>query len=138
PKYANWFASARPPGRRPMTQSAHLRQRPNLMPVDTLDNIAAEVISAGWIAPDQLEAARKKAQADGKPLEDTLVAMRLLLDSQLAVLRAKRLGFAYCDLSSFIPNLQNANLVPEEVVRRHVMFPLFVLDGLVTLVMADP
>src|SRR5262249_45826129 len=106
--------------------------------VETVENLSAELLSAGWVAPAQLDGAQKKAQAEGKALEETLVSMRLLLDSQLAVVKAKRLGIPYCDISSFIPTLQNAKLVPEEVVRRHVMFPLFVLDGLVTLVMADP
>ncbi|MEE8171079.1 MAG: ATPase, T2SS/T4P/T4SS family, partial [Phycisphaerae bacterium] len=108
------------------------------MTVEAAPALGSDLLEAGWINPQQLNAAEEKARADGKPLEETLLQMRVLLESQLAMLRANRLGIPYCDVSGFIPNLQNAQLVPEDVVRRHVMFPLFVADAQITLVMADP
>ncbi|MFO0972972.1 MAG: GspE/PulE family protein [Phycisphaerae bacterium] len=108
------------------------------MPVELFDEVRDQLLKSGLVTPTQLDAAAAQAKKEGTPLEETLVKMRLLVDSQLAVLKAARLSVAYCNLGDYIPHLENADLVPEEVARRHVMFPLFSLDGIVTLVMADP
>ncbi len=108
------------------------------MPVEALDELQDQLLQLGLVSSEQLASARSKAHAEGRSLEETLVQMHLLLESQAAMLRAARLGVPFCGLGDYVANLQNAQLVPEEVARRHVMFPLFVLDGIVTLVMADP
>lgn len=108
------------------------------MPAELLDDLREQLLRSGLVSAEQLDAAATRAKHENASLEETLVKMRLLLDSQVAVLRAMRLGVPYCNLSDFIPNLGHANLVPEELARRHTMYPLFVLDGIVTLVMADP
>lgn len=108
------------------------------MAAELLEEIRLQLLQCGLISEQQLCEAEKRAREEGGTLEETLVKMRLLLDSQVAVLRAARIGVPFCNLADFIPNLQNADLVPEEVARRHVMYPLFVLDGIVTLVIADP
>ncbi len=108
------------------------------MPAELLDDVRDQLLTSGFVTKAQLDAAHARIQKEGGTLEDTLVKMRILLDSQVAVLRAQRMGVVYCGLADFIPNLQNADLVPEEFARRHTMYPLFVLDNIVTLVMADP
>ena len=71
-------------------------------------------------------------------LEIVLRRKRMLTDVQLDALRAIRLDVLYCNLSDFIPSLRNAELLPEELVRRHTMFPLFAFAGVITLVIQDP
>ncbi len=71
-------------------------------------------------------------------LEQVLREDRLLTESQLEALRGLRLGAPYCNLQDFIPSLKNSSLVPEELARRHVMFPVFDLDGVITLVIENP
>ncbi|MCK6457460.1 MAG: GspE/PulE family protein [Phycisphaerae bacterium] len=107
------------------------------MPVELFDELRTQLLETGLLSAEQLDDAQQRAAREGCSLEETLVKMRLLLDSQVTVLKAARLGVPYCNLADYIANLQNAELIPEEVARRHVMFPLFVLDGIVTLVMAD-
>jgi len=108
------------------------------VPAELLDDLRDQLLNSGLVSKEQLEAAHARLQKEGGTLEETLIKMRILLDSQVAVLRAQRIGVVYCGLADFIPNLQNADLIPEEFARRHTMYPLFVLDNIVTLVMADP
>ena len=97
-----------------------------------------QLLTAGILPPAEVEKAEQEAAADSTDLETVLRKKRVLTDHQLHALRAMRRGVLYCNLSDFIPQIQNAALLGEELVRRHVMFPLFTLDGVITLVMEDP
>jgi len=97
-----------------------------------------QLLTSGVLTPAQVEQAERAALERGVELETVLREDRLLREPQIMSLRAMRLGVPYCHLPDFIPCLQNGELLPEEMVRRHVMFPLFALDDVITLVMADP
>lgn len=90
------------------------------------------------LPPSEVQQAEDQARAESVSLETVLRKKRILTDQQLLGLRAMREGVPYCNLMDYIPKLQNAELLSEELVRRHVIFPLFNLDGIVTLVMEDP
>ncbi|HUN82588.1 MAG TPA: GspE/PulE family protein [Phycisphaerae bacterium] len=90
------------------------------------------------IAPEELSKAEAQALESGCDLESVLRKNRTLSDAQLGALRALRAGVPFCNIADYLPNLINAKLLPEQFARSHVMFPLFVCDGLITLVMEDP
>ncbi len=97
-----------------------------------------QLLTSGALSPAQVEQAERAAAERSSDLETVLREDRLLREPEILSLRAIRMGVPYCHLPDFIPRLQNGELLPEEMVRRHVMFPLFSLDEVITLVMADP
>jgi len=97
-----------------------------------------QVVSCGLIDAQRVATLEQEAAEKGCEFEQVLVKKNVLTDAQVDAMAAMRSGFAYCQLSDFIPKVQNSELLLEDVVRRHVMFPLFNIDNQITLVMADP
>lgn len=97
-----------------------------------------QLLTRGVLPPAEVEKAEQQAQAESTDLETILRKQRLLTDTQILALKSMRLGVPYCNLADYIPRLQNSDLLGEDLVRRHVVFPLFEFDGVVTLVMENP
>lgn len=97
-----------------------------------------QLLSDGILSPAEVEKYEHRAAEQSTDLETVLRQERVLTETHIHALNAMRLGVPYCNLPDFIPRLQNSELLPEELVRRHVMFPLFSIDGSVTLVMENP
>ncbi len=97
-----------------------------------------QLLSGGILTPAEVAKAELQAAESESDLATVLQRNHTLTDTQINALSAMRLGAPYCNVSDFLPRLQNAELIPEELVRRHVMYPLFDFDGVITLVMEDP
>lgn len=107
------------------------------MLLSTDDELRDQLLAGGILPPQQIMAYMAEAQECDTGLESVLRKHRVLTETNLHALRAMRAAAIYCNLSDFIPRLQNSDIVDEELARRHVMFPLFVLDGVITMIMED-
>lgn len=107
------------------------------MLLSTDDELRDQLLAGGILPPQQIMAYMAEAQECDIGLESVLRKHRVLTETNLHALRAMRAAAIYCNLSDFIPRLQNSDIVDEELARRHVMFPLFVLDGVITMIMED-
>ncbi len=108
------------------------------MAIETCDELRDQLLANRILSPADVESAEAEAQSESGDIVGILVRKRLLTEVQVNALRALRCGVPFCNLPDYLPNLRNAELLPEELVRRHVMFPLFNLDGVITLVIEDP
>jgi type IV pilus assembly protein PilB len=108
------------------------------VPTTEAEDLRGQLLAAGVLNQEQVDALQAEADGEGHDLETVVRERRLLSSSQLCAMRGLRLGVPYCSVSDFIPQLQNAELVSEELARGHLMFPLFCLDEVITLVMEDP
>lgn len=106
--------------------------------VNANDELRDQLLREGVLPPADVEAAYKQAEEVGLDLEIVLRKSHRLSDTHLTALRALRQGVTYCNIGDFLPALSNAALVSEELARRHVMFPLFQCDGVITLGIKDP
>ena len=97
-----------------------------------------QLLADSILAPAEIDKSLAEASESATNLETVLRKNRILTEPQLYALRAMRQGVSFCNLSDFIPRLRNADLLNEELVRRHMMFPLFDFDGVITLVMENP
>ncbi len=97
-----------------------------------------QILKAKIIEPKRLAEFESLAVEQDTDLRTILRTKRVLTDSQLHSLEGLRLGMSFCDISDFIPRVDNAEIIPEDLARRHIMFPLFDFDDLITLVMEDP
>ncbi len=102
------------------------------------DELRDQLLAEKILPAEQVEKLAQHAAAQGIEFEVALRKSRLMTDTQLQALRGMRLGVPFCNLPDYIPRLQNADLLPEDLARRHVMFPLFDLEDTITLVIEDP
>ena len=102
------------------------------MALNLRDELLDQLLTLGIIVPAELEKLQREAEEAASELEIVLRKRRILSDPQLHSLKAIRAGSVYCNLSDYIPRLRNAELVPEELARRHAMFALFQLDDVIT------
>ncbi|MFH1418241.1 MAG: GspE/PulE family protein [Planctomycetota bacterium] len=102
------------------------------------DQLRDQLLSSGILSPAEVEKIEQRAQEESTDFESALRSLRMLSTTEIDAVHAMSLGLPFCDLTDFIPRLQNLEILSEELARRHVMFPLFSLDGIITLVMEDP
>ena len=108
------------------------------MALSACDELRDQLLAAKIVPPAQLEKLEQEARESGSDLETAIRKSRVLTETNLQALRAMRLGATYCNVSEFLPRLTNSELIPEELARRYLMFPMFVLDGIITLAMENP
>lgn len=108
------------------------------MALSACDELRDQLLAAKILPPAQLEKLEQEARESESNLETAIRKSRVLTETNLQALRAMRLEATYCNVSEFLPRLTNSELIPEELARRHLMFPMFVLDGIITLAMENP
>ena len=98
-------------------------------------------ILVGWglITPKQLDDALAKAKSTGKRTGEALVDMGFAKDDQIAKALAHQHGMEYVDLAaSGVASKVDAKLIPEELVKKHLILPLGKQSGRLQLVIHDP
>lgn len=104
----------------------------------TLPGWAALLVKGGAIDQAELNRVAVAAAADSKPLKQVLLESGAVLEEHLATARALELGVPYVDPRQYDIHLSNCELIPEELARRHRLFPLFKLGDMITLAMDEP
>ncbi len=91
------------------------------------------LIAQGLIDSTAVRTAMQDLDGDAERLPDQLVARGLVSARDVALTRAVADNMAFLELNDFRINLQNSALIPEEIARRHVVFPVFHLERTITL-----
>jgi type IV pilus assembly protein PilB len=98
-------------------------------------------ILVGWgtLTQAQVDEAQTKSRGTGKRLGDALVEMGFTDEEQIAKALANQFGLEYVDLGSqAIANQINPKLIPEDLIKKHVILPLNKTNGKLQLVIHDP
>ena len=89
--------------------------------------------------PDaKLDAARQHARQNQVDLEDALVATSAVTSTELALIKSDICEVPFVDLSDYEICFDNTKIVPQTVAARFCVFPLFIIDGVLTLAADDP
>lgn len=96
------------------------------------------LIEEGLIDNDRLDAARRYGAEHGVDLVDALVQTETLTSRQIALTKADVCEAPFVELTDFETCYANATIVPRNVAERHCAFPLFLIEGVLTLAMDDP
>jgi type II secretory ATPase GspE/PulE/Tfp pilus assembly ATPase PilB-like protein len=96
------------------------------------------LIDLGLLGREQLDAARRHGAEARLDLVDALVAKELISSRRLALVRADICEAPFADLSDFEPFYANTKALPRSVAERRCAFPLFIIDGVMTVAMDDP
>ena len=96
------------------------------------------LIEKGLITTAQLDDALKTQRATGAKLGQILVEKGLITENQLAESVAARLNIPRISLKSVIVDPQVIATVPVELARRYSLIPVFKINNVLTVAMADP
>ena len=96
------------------------------------------LLDAGLLDDAQLEAAQRHSAQHEIDLAEALVQTETLTSQQIALTKAEMCEVPFVELADYEPCYANTALVPRSVAERHCAYPLFMLDGVLTLAMDDP
>jgi type IV pilus assembly protein PilB len=96
------------------------------------------LLDAELVTTDQVQAARQYAADQDVDLAEALVRSEALSRRQISLVQADICEMPFVDLDDYVPSFANTALVPRAVAERYTLFPLFMIDGVLTLGMDDP
>ncbi len=96
------------------------------------------LIEEKLIIPEQLQKALAAARKTEQPLEEALVDLGFLTKEEVYSFIAKESGIPYLDLSNYIVDPEVVKLIPEELVTKYTLFPIFKIGNTLTVAMSDP
>ena len=109
----------------------------NQLPEDMPTWVRA-LIDQGLADSTAVRTAMQEMDGDAERLVDQLVARGHVSARDVALTRAASDSMAFLELNDFRVNLENSELIPEEIARRHVVFPVFHLERTITLAVCRP
>ena len=96
------------------------------------------LLDASLVTLEQLGAARQHATEHDVDLVDALIQTETLTSRQIALVRADLCEVPFVNVVDYETCFANTSLVPRAVAERYSVFPLFMIDDVLTLAMEDP
>lgn len=106
--------------------------------LDASEYIVASMIEDGTLERAAVERARRRATEEQVSVCEALILMELASSKTIALARAALMECGYVDLSHFEIDIRNSRLLPRGLAEKHEAFPLFEVDGIITVGMSDP
>ncbi|MFG0331084.1 MAG: GspE/PulE family protein [Phycisphaerales bacterium] len=106
--------------------------------LDTSDFLEKALLEDGLLEADELREARDLADEVGCSIDEAIATLGFIDGRRIALTKAQICESAFVDLSHFETNFENCQLVPRGVAEQFLVFPLFVINEVVTLGMDDP
>jgi type IV pilus assembly protein PilB len=96
------------------------------------------LFKAGLVEKQALINAIKTSKSSNKRLGQVLLELGLINEDTLAKAIAKQFGLKYVDLDEVTIPPDAVKIVPEDLIKRHNVLPLSVINGRLRLVIGDP
>lgn len=120
-----------------MGPTARTTREPRTM-LDATPHIIRVLLHDGELSEEALHRAEAAHPSGGPQLLAGLVELGLTTDRSVAAARARVCEHPFVDVEKFDVELRNALLLPRRFAERFSAFPLFVVDGVATVAVADP
>ena len=101
-------------------------------------SLGERLVAEGHLTAEQLRTALQEEEQSRAPLHKVLVARGLVPADVVATHLAEEVGLPFVRLSDFTVDAEVLKVVPEELCRRHRIFPLFQIGDTLTVATADP
>ena len=101
-------------------------------------SLGERLVAEGYLTREQLRAALEEERQGRAPLHRTVVARGLVSADVVAAYLAEEVGLPFVRLSDFVIDTEVLKVVPEDVCRRHRVFPLFRIGNTLTVATAEP
>ncbi len=96
------------------------------------------LLSKGLITEEQLQQARLESRRTGLNIQRALEKLGAITEEDVVRARAEALGLPYMDLSDYAIDTDLVRLIPEEVVKKYRLAPLFRIGESLTVGMVEP
>lgn len=96
------------------------------------------LVERGLVTADQISHAQELHVQTRQPLGEVLVARGLVTPTDVRDVLENDLGVPHLDLASYAPEPAALRLVPAEVARTNRILPLFEIEGMLTVAVANP
>ncbi len=96
------------------------------------------LLAQGRIDPGGLETALKYAKERGKRIGEALIELELVTEEDVARALAEQFGIEYIDPENNVEIASAMDLIPEDIIRRHLVLPLGKENGRLKVVIHDP
>ena len=110
----------------------------NTITFKTVDRLKETLITEGLLTQDQLKAAMRMAQEENESLGKILIKSNLVSEEQLLDLIGQKIHIPYMDIKKYTLDRHILDRLPENIVRRYNVIPLFEIEGVLTVAMSDP
>jgi type IV pilus assembly protein PilB len=96
------------------------------------------LVGLGVITPDQLRKITQEQRQAGERLEQTIVRLGYAKEEAALQFLADYFNLPFVDLDTYLIDEKVVQMIPEEMVRRHTLIPLFKIGETLTVAMANP
>ena len=96
------------------------------------------LVSWGVIDNKKLDEAVKQAERTHRRLGETLVEMGLVDEDEVTKAMAAQFGLEYVDLDRHVVDMAALDLMPDELIRRHLVLPMGKENGRLKVIIHDP
>jgi type IV pilus assembly protein PilB len=103
-----------------------------------LDRLGNDLVEKEYITRSQLEEATQKSKDSGIHLGESLIALKFLPQESLNEFLEDRLNIPTIDLEDYDIDMTAATLIEEKTARKYRIMPLFEIENVITVAMADP
>lgn len=100
--------------------------------------LSKALIQEGAVTQEQVDAAQRYGDEHSVDLTDALVKTETLTNRQIALVNAEICEVPFVELADYEPCRGNLSLVPRNTAERYCAFPLFMIDGVLTVAMDNP
>jgi len=108
------------------------------MTEDTLyGRVCSKMVEAGLITKEQLAAAEEHSAKTGKRLKDIIPGIALITSEDMGRFLEEKLDVPRVDLESYSPEPEAIRALSGDVARENGILPLFEIEGILTVVLAD-
>lgn len=103
-----------------------------------VDIIKKELVNEGLVTGEQLKTAISVQRSTQEGIGKVLVKSDFVSKEKIIDFLGRHLGIPYVDLKGYLIDPQVIELVPEEMVRKYKLVPLFKIENNLTVAMMDP
>jgi len=101
-------------------------------------NLTKILIDSNTISPEEMDKALSIQKKTGKGLKEVLISEGFLSEDELLSVISYNAAIPYIDASHFMVDPEIANLMPEDVVRKYNIFPLYKAVDTLLVAVAEP
>lgn len=105
---------------------------------DSCEFLEQALIEEGVVQEQQLVEARALAAEVSCPLSEAIVTLGFSSGKRIALTQALICEAPFIDLNEYEIDFNNSKILPKNIAEQHCVYPLFVLDGVVTVGTNDP